>query len=163
MASYAAATVSFLILATRSCSALDCELYLAESTIPNAGLGIFSAVERNPGDVVGESDVCIPVMDLYSNHDDPFNPLLDYFWAGEAMGMKLEVESADIEALCPGLDCAVNCNMALINVGKVTPVYDRAGLHRAENAGAGAITPYHNGTTRAIRKVPVGGELFKSV
>jgi hypothetical protein len=74
---------------------------MAESTIPNAGLGIFSAIELNPGDPVGEGDVCIPIFDLANHHPDPFNPFGDYVWAGEVMGMKLEVESDDIEALCP--------------------------------------------------------------
>jgi hypothetical protein len=83
------------------CSAVECDLYMAESTIPNAGLGIFSAIELNPGDPVGEGDVCIPIFDLANHHPDPFNPFGDYVWAGEVMGMKLEVESDDIEALCP--------------------------------------------------------------
>jgi hypothetical protein len=88
------------------CSAVECDLYMAESTIPNAGLGIFSAIELNPGDPVGEGDVCIPLFDLNSHHPDPFNPFGDYVWAGEVMGMKLEIESDDIEALCPvGSDC----------------------------------------------------------
>lgn len=74
---------------------------MAESTIPNAGLGIFSTIELHPGDAVGEGDVCIPIFDLNSHHSDPFNPFGDYVWAGEVMGMKLEVSSEDIEALCP--------------------------------------------------------------
>eukprot|EP00980_Cylindrotheca_fusiformis_P003670 scaffold818_cov136-Cylindrotheca_fusiformis.AAC.36 len=161
MTSFGAVSLSFLVLATPSCSAIECNFYLAESTIPNAGVGIFSAIELNPGDAVAEPDVCIPVFDLYSHHDDPFDPFFDYVWTGDAMGMELELESEDIEALCPGIDSAVNCNLALINVGKATPIYDNAGLHRAKNPGAGAMTPYHNGTTRTIRRVPVGGELFK--
>jgi hypothetical protein len=82
------------------CSAVECELYLAESTIPNAGLGIFSAIERNPGDVFGAGDVCLPLYDPKSHHDDPFNPFEDYVWLGEDMGMKMEVES-DVTAFCP--------------------------------------------------------------
>eukprot|EP00980_Cylindrotheca_fusiformis_P003665 scaffold818_cov136-Cylindrotheca_fusiformis.AAC.31 len=151
----------FAALCLCPCVGIRCDLYLAESTIPNAGLGIFSAVELNPGDSVGDGDVCIPILDLNNHHSDPFNPFTDYVWAGEVMGMKLEVESGDTEALCPGLDCAINCNLALINVAKATPVYDDGGLHRAAHAGAGAITPYHNGTTLVTRKVPAGGELFK--
>ena len=69
--------------------------------------------------------------------------------------------SADIEAICPGLDCVINCNLALINVDKATPNYDEAGLHRAKDPAAGSITPYHNGTTVVTRRIPAGGELFK--
>lgn len=77
------------------------------------------------------------------------------------MGMTQETETDDIEAYCPGLDCAVNCHTALLNVDKMTPIYDEAGLSRGKDPGAGAITPYHNGTTKVSRDIPVGGELFK--
>lgn len=83
-----------------SCSATECELYIAESTIPKAGLGIFSAIERKPGDIVGSGDVCLPLFDPKSHHGDPFNPFEDYVWLGEDMGMKMEIES-DVTAFCP--------------------------------------------------------------
>lgn len=41
---------------------LQCGLYLAESTIPGAGLGIFTAVDKEPGETVGYGDVCIPMV-----------------------------------------------------------------------------------------------------
>ena len=81
--------------------AVGCDLYMAESTIRNAGLGIFSAIERNPGDTVGHGDICIPILDLNNYHKKVWNPFNDYVWAGEVMGMKLEIESGDREALCP--------------------------------------------------------------
>ena len=153
------------ILTYRAYSASDeCELYMAQSTIPNAGLGIFTAVERNPGEKVGEGDVCIPIIELDGHNPktkEEFNPFNDYVWAGEVMGMKMEALSLDIEALCPGLDCAINCNLALLNVAKADPNYDDAGLHRFTHPGAGANTPYHNGTAKVIRQIPPGGELFK--
>ena len=82
-------------------SAIQCDLYMAESTIPHAGLGIFSAIERNPGDSVGEGDVCIPILDVNNYHKEVWNPFHDYVWGGEIMGMKLEIESADKDAYCP--------------------------------------------------------------
>ncbi|KAL3915051.1 MAG: hypothetical protein SGARI_008277 [Bacillariaceae sp.] len=140
---------------------IECDLYIAESTIPNAGLGIFTSIERQKGDTVGEGDVCIPLIDLQWHHPDAFDPFSEYTWAGEVMGMKHEAMTGDIEALCPGLDCAINCNLALINVDKAVPNFDEAGLHRARDPAAGSITPYHNGTTVVSRKIPAGGELFK--
>lgn len=90
----------------------QCGLYLAESTIPGAGLGIYTATEKQPGDSVGRGDVCLPVMDANWHNDQKpvFNPFSDYYWAGYVMGMGREVESTDIEAYCPGLDCAINCS-----------------------------------------------------
>jgi hypothetical protein len=43
---------------------LQCDLYMAESTIPNAGLGIFTGVDRNEGDTVGDGDLCLPLIDI---------------------------------------------------------------------------------------------------
>lgn len=77
------------------------------------------------------------------------------------MGMGAETDSDDIEAFCPGLDCLVNCNPALLNVAKSTPLYDEAGLHRSRDPGAGSRTPYHNGTTYVSKVIPRGSELFK--
>ena len=100
---------------TATATTATCGLYLAESTIPGAGLGIFTGVEKWPGDAVGYGDVCIPMVDMYwhnPNNDALFNPFKDYFWQGDNMGMTYETGRADIEALCPGLDCAINCHLA---------------------------------------------------
>ena len=147
----------------RDSNATYCGMYMAESTIPGAGLGIFTAEPKEPGDTVGSGDVCIPVLDMYwhnGEHVTP-NPFKDYFWTGDSMGMGLETATDDNEALCPGLDCAVNCNLALINVEKATPIYDDGGLDRTKDPGVGAFSPYHNGTTVVTRAIPPGGELFK--
>lgn len=101
MVAAAVAVISLALLSIHRCSAIECDLYLAESTIPHAGLGIFSAIELVPGDPVGGGDVCLPIFDLSNNFPDTFNPFSDYVWAGEVMGMKLEVASEDIEAFCP--------------------------------------------------------------
>jgi hypothetical protein len=114
------------------------------------------------GDVIGNGDVCLPLLDIYWHNDHKFFfPMRDYVWDGRIMGMGLEVEDDDINAYWPGMDCAVNCNIALVNVAKASPTYDEGGLHRGHYPGAGAISPYHNGTTRVTRTIPAGGELFK--
>lgn len=95
-------------------AAIECDIYMAESTIPNAGLGIFSAIERNPGDTVGYGDICIPILDLSNYHKQVWNPFNDYVWAGEVMGMKLEIESGDKEALCPVSSQMHGCKKELI-------------------------------------------------
>jgi hypothetical protein len=139
----------------------ECGLYLAESTIPNAGLGIFTAEAKKPNDLVGSGDVCIPNIDIKYHHGDLVDPFNQYYWAGIYMGMARESHGNGVEAYCPGLECAINCNLALINTHQSNPIYDYAGLHRARDPGAGAFTPYHNGTTYVSRHIPAGGELFK--
>jgi SET domain len=187
-----------------------CTLYLAASTIPGAGLGIFTAVERHAGETIGApgGDVCIPVVDSWWNNmaksttgststsnntttssdndkdddtDESYyahvhNPFPDFFWQGQGMGMLSEAASGDVDAFCPGLDCAVNCHLGLVNVMKSIPENDagmgltnkndngermRTMIHRATHATAGSFTPYYNGTTVVSRRIPSGGELFK--
>jgi hypothetical protein len=130
-------------------------------------LGVFTTRPLQPGDAVGTpGDVCIPIVDLkwHMGRKDFFWPLSEYVWNGDAMGMDHESERRNgIKGFCPGaMDCATNCNIALINVGKSLPEYSAAGLHRKSDPGAGAMTPYLNGTTVVEENVPAGGELFKS-
>lgn len=142
----------------------ECGLYLAASTIPGAGLGIFNGPSpKKTYDAVGSGDVCLGAIDVKKHQGEHvFNPFKAYYWSGQTMGMTRESASTDIEAYCPGLDCAINCNLALINTFRSWPLYDYAKLHRSKDPGAGAITPYHNGTTVAARDIPAGAELFKS-
>jgi hypothetical protein len=155
---------------------LECGLYIAKSTIPNAGLGIFTGIQKSKGDLIGNGDKAIPLVDIHWHngdfHDDDahhaedyerfFNPLSDYVWHGIGMGMDYETENEDdITAFWPGIDAMVNCHLGLLNVLKSVPVYDEAGLHRNKHPGAGAITLYDAAPTQVIRDIPVGGELFK--
>jgi len=154
-----------------------CGLYMAESTIPGAGLGIFTGFDREVGDRVGGGDVLIPLVDVYyhllnspeydgENPDsmsDTVDPTANYVWHGPEMGMTREsaFPNTRCTAYCPGLDAAINCNLALINVDKLEPEYDDLGLHRSKDPGAGAFSPYNNSTTFATHPIPAGGELFK--
>jgi hypothetical protein len=153
---------------------MDCELYIAESTIPNAGLGIFTGVAKAKGDTIGNGDKAIPLVDLnwhagdYSDHEGLenetvpfFNPTQDYVWHGLGMGMDYETVQDDITAFWPGVDAMINCNLGLLNVIKSTPIYDEGGLHRNMHPGAGGITPYNGVPTHVIRDIPAGGEIFK--
>ena len=65
---------------TRFClSSSSCELYLAKSTIPNAGLGIFTTVPRKRNDSIGNGDVCIPILDLEWYGYDPQTQFVNPF------------------------------------------------------------------------------------
>ncbi|KAL3923533.1 MAG: hypothetical protein SGILL_001601 [Bacillariaceae sp.] len=155
---------------------LECGLYIAQSTIPNAGLGIFTGISKSEGDTIGNGDKAIPLVDFYwhngeytdeshlddEHHQPFFNPLSDYVWHGIGMGMDYETEiDEDITAFWPGIDAMINCNLGLLNVVKSTPEYDEAGLHRNSHPGAGSISAYDAAPTKIIRDIPVGGELFK--
>jgi hypothetical protein len=52
-----------------------------------------------------------PLHSITANNPQPmFNPFNAYYWSGQTMGMSRESLSTDIEAYCPGLDCAINCS-----------------------------------------------------
>jgi len=46
-------------------AAVECGLFLAPSTIPGAGLGIFTGRAKDVGDSVSHGDICIPFVDMY--------------------------------------------------------------------------------------------------
>jgi hypothetical protein len=156
----------------------QCSLYMAQSTIPGAGLGIFTGVDRQVDDVVGHGgDVLFPIVDvtyhlqtlgtdIVGNEDIMTNPTLNYIWFGPEMGMQQEtahpyVHVEYVSAFAPGLDAAINCNLALPNVEKRMPIYDTVGLHRSKDPGVGGYTPYHKCESYVTNPIPAGGELFK--
>ena len=146
---------------------LECELYLADSTVPGAGIGIFSGVAKASGDFIGNGDKAIPLVDAYWHNghlgSDFFNPTADYVWDGVSMGMRMEIfDVNDISAFWPGIDAMVNCHSGLLNLQKATPVYDEGGIHRSKHPGAGGVSPYGADESVVIRDIPVGGELFKN-
>lgn len=51
-----------------ACGDDKCGLYLAPSTIPNAGLGIFTAKPLEAGDTIGNGDIAIPLPDINWHH-----------------------------------------------------------------------------------------------
>jgi SET domain len=143
-----------------------CALYLAPSTIPGAGLGVFTAREKHRGDPIQSyGDVCIPLIDVL-RHSPEERPFAEYYWGGVSLGLREESAYHNgVDVLCPGVDCVVNCHLALDNVEKAVPQYDDGsltmGYHRTTHAGVGAFTPYYNGISHAKRYIPAGGELFK--
>ncbi|KAL7558649.1 hypothetical protein ACA910_010025 [Epithemia clementina (nom. ined.)] len=141
----------------------QCTLYIAESTIPNAGLGTFTVTPRIFGESLGAGDLCIPYLDLAWHYPKQFfyDPFADYVWMGNQMGMAREDPGSSIVAFCTGLGSIVNSHSALINARRAIPRYDPY-LKRREHPGAGAISPYQNATSTVIRAIPAGAELFKS-
>jgi hypothetical protein len=153
-----------LVLASSNDNDIECDLYIAESTIPNAGLGIFTAKARESGESVGNGDVCIPQIDLDWHHGaEDIDNFADFVWDGTVLGMESEVGPFEhVHAFCPGLDSAVNSHAALVNVNVGSPLFDQGELHRSKDPGVGAFSAYHNGTSSVKIYIPPGGELFKS-
>eukprot|EP00571_Detonula_confervacea_P007826 CAMPEP_0172326942 /NCGR_PEP_ID=MMETSP1058-20130122/58069_1 /TAXON_ID=83371 /ORGANISM="Detonula confervacea, Strain CCMP 353" /LENGTH=602 /DNA_ID=CAMNT_0013043851 /DNA_START=67 /DNA_END=1875 /DNA_ORIENTATION=- len=141
----------------------DCRLFIAESTIPNAGLGIFTGTDLQEGDAVAEPDIVVPLPDheWHASEDTDFWFLWnDYSWHPAEVGMNSDME--DGHALVIGTGCMPNCNFALINTIESKPDYDHAGLHRSKDVGISGFTGFHNQRMFTTRTVPAGGELFVS-
>jgi hypothetical protein len=148
----------------------SCGLYLAPSSIPNAGMGVFTTRPLQRGDLITPvGDVAIPIIGKFWHYggkrkSDMFWPVKDYTWNPQKKGMQSEggLEELKVEAYCPGLDALPNCHLALVNMDKTFPQHDYGGLHRSRDPGAGAFSPYHNGTSKVTSDVPAGAELFAS-
>jgi hypothetical protein len=69
-------TILVLALEVLSSTDLECELFIAPSTIPRAGYGVFSATEKKPGDTIGNGDVAFVLVDfawsIGKKHRNPF-------------------------------------------------------------------------------------------
>eukprot|EP00934_Nitzschia_sp_Nitz4_P007695 Nitzschia sp. Nitz4//scaffold67_size101165//64552//66429//NITZ4_004533-RA/size101165-processed-gene-0.44-mRNA-1//1//CDS//3329556486//7685//frame0 len=147
-----------------------CGLYLAPSTIPNAGLGVFTTRALQRGDWIDAGgDPVIPILDLewYNGweSEESRNPFQDYVWSGHALGMGSEAFELElVTAMWPGLDAAVNSHPALNNLERSIPTQDASmggTLHRISDHSVGSFTPYSGGNTYVKENIPAGGELFK--
>jgi hypothetical protein len=89
----------------------QCRLYMAPSTIPGAGLGIFTGIELKANDILhGTGDVAYPIVDLNyhlsgSGDSGVVDPMSDYIWHGPELGMYVETSDPDnhISGFAPGL------------------------------------------------------------
>mmetsp|Transcript_33249 Transcript_33249/g.80436 ORF Transcript_33249/g.80436 Transcript_33249/m.80436 type:complete len:716 (+) Transcript_33249:31-2178(+) len=148
-----------------------CLLYLAQSTIPNAGLGVFAGVPFLEGEQVGRvGDAAFPVVDqdwhnspnaggTVSKHEADYHwPLTNYDWSAPDIGMGDEAE--DVSVTVTGFGAAPNCHFRLLNVNEHAAHYDNSGLDRYTSPGAGASTPWFNRTSTAARDIEAGSELF---
>lgn len=143
----------------------SCGVYLAESTIPGAGLGMFAGKSYAKEEKVTDGDIVIPLIEIdWHNGDEDWVFLWDdYQWAAsEFVGMTQEVEGESIAGASPGIGAAINCILSLVNIEESYTKIDNAGLHRSRDAGAGAFTPYHDRLSYATENIPAGQELFIS-
>jgi hypothetical protein len=149
-----------------------CGLYLAKSTIPNAGLGFFSGVYHDVGDVLGPAEIAHQLLLRFDGRDfdhfslkilPDFNKglLNTYAWDSYMTGGSFEADHAI--SLTTGVGAASNCMGSLLNtkvlMGKSI---DSASLYSngTIGPGAGAFSAYHGVTHMAYTPIQAGGEIF---
>lgn len=147
-----------------------CRLYLAQSTIPHAGLGVFSGTDLEFGQMIGRvGDPAFPTVDhdwhnspetgSISKHEADYHwPLTNYDWNAPDIGM--DDEGEDVSVTVTGFGATPNCHFRLLNVDEHEAHYDNAGLDRYTSPGAGGVTPWFNRSSTASRDIAAGSELF---
>mmetsp|Transcript_16679 Transcript_16679/g.27657 ORF Transcript_16679/g.27657 Transcript_16679/m.27657 type:complete len:321 (-) Transcript_16679:927-1889(-) len=142
----------------------ECGVYLAPSTIPGAGLGMYAGKSFGKGDRVTYGDIIFPIVELnwHNGHETFFWLWDEYTWSYSVEeSMEFETEgTTDLSAASPGIGAALNCILSLVNLEDTFSTCDNAGLHRHNDPGAGAITPYHGRASKATRPITEGDELF---
>lgn len=130
----------------------QCGFYLAPSSIPGAGYGIYSAFSHPVGSTVGHPDI----LHVMTNR---IQSILDnYEWDAPSLGTEFEGHS--ISNVAPGFGMLINGHYALDNVELLTPHWSDAGLHRSNSPAAGSFTLAHNLTSIVYQPIPAGAELF---
>mmetsp|Transcript_50815 Transcript_50815/g.99369 ORF Transcript_50815/g.99369 Transcript_50815/m.99369 type:complete len:721 (+) Transcript_50815:121-2283(+) len=149
-----------------------CGMYLAESSIPNSGIGLYAGVPYSKDQQIASRDVAVPVIDRIFHHDGPdaddldFDErkldwiLVDYFWqAASCLPANFETYTDTVDCVVPSLGMAANSHQGLKNSGYDRSKVGSAGLSRYRDPGAGAITNYHVEFT-TNKALEAGSELF---
>lgn len=122
----------------------SCSLYLAESTIPNSGYGLFSGVDSPH--VIGQPDIAINVIDVVNANifSGLEMALSQYSWESNLVGGQFEGKAS--VALLPGVGSLSNGNPNNYNavLARGYSEIDEADLTRMFSPNAGAISHYHN-------------------
>ena len=144
----------------------ECGVYLAPSSIPGAGLGMFAGHrDYAVGETVTLGDVVIPIIER-EWHVEKLKLKKrflwdEYTWNGDVFpGMDEEVDDVDmVMGASPGVGSAANCYLTLVNVEDDFIKMSRGGIS-STSPGSGAISPYHGRSFYATELIPAGGEIF---
>lgn len=142
---------------------MECGVWLAPSTIPNAGFGMFAGKPYDEGEWIAD-EMVIPLYDmpLYNSHlrNVPFFLWELYWWDGPDV-LTTNEALVDGMGIVAGFGSAPNTILALLNIQEKYPSFQNsAGLHRAQDAGAGAFSEYGGRATVASKPLAAGDELF---
>lgn len=143
----------------------ECGVWLAPSTLPGAGLGMFAGKKFAQNQALiptGES--VIGVVDLVAHngqryYDEGSFLWHEYFWSGKIL--RLDREGLDeVQVASAGFGSAANSFLPILNVQEKNPVLQWEGLQRLRDPGAGASTQFHGRLSVARRPIAAGEELF---
>jgi hypothetical protein len=145
----------------------SCGLYLAESTIPSGGWGVFLGHDMDKDSLVQEGGAEILVADIEENrmlHHYIFNDTLprwslaDLTWEPASFSNSFEADKVSV--IAPGVGSLAVAHLGFFNV-------EQDGCHSyldvpRTNPGAGSRSPRRDCTYRLIQDLKAGSELFTS-
>jgi len=132
----------------------ECTIFLAESSIPNSGQGMYTIKDISRGSPIGEPDVEILCDDLPSNHKWLLG---NYFWSAEYVYEFFSSQEMHVFAFPIG--SLANYHTSLKNAGPDSVNFNNGNISRADSPGAGAFSD----VTRvfvATREILAGEEIF---
>lgn len=145
----------------RSLRKAKCGVYIAKSNIPNAGLGVYTAVDIPAGDVMVATSLSL--IPAFSSPEDK-EPWVgqDYVWNGfNASVYEGWPKLPSITFLAGVMGAMANCHSGInnleIDVGEWSPALDGV-----QDYGAGAFSDYVNSGFRSKYPIAAGEELFVS-
>jgi hypothetical protein len=135
-----------------------CGMYIAESSIPNAGFGMYVGTPIAKGDYVGGTgsyELIIALHDTAKNENNEG----DYYWDDSLFRFPLMDTAYPSNFLEFGV---VNSHATLWNMAPTFEGFKRnsAGLHRYNDPGTGAISMLHGISWKATEDIEAGSELF---
>lgn len=145
---------------------IKCGVYMAPSSIPGAGLGMYAGDKYyKTNDMVTLGDTVIPIFEYNWNNDggeyESSNFLWDeYTWNSHVFpGMEVEGDDPDlIMVASPGVGAAANSYLSLVNIEDSWIKIGRS--VRGDSPGTGASSIYYGREFYATRDIPPGGEIY---
>lgn len=155
-----------------------CTLYIAESSIPDSGLGTYTTVSHSKDSSLGHAEIGIVMHDLYHHYpnSDPTKDLYkNYVWDGNNVAAG-KFEASKSTVMIPGLGMIVNDYPGLTNVdqdrhhitGKFwqddddTLTVEENAHNTLDDAGRGSYASHSDVRYHAKQPIEAGDELFVS-
>ena len=142
---------------------LDCGLYMAPSSIPNAGYGLYTARPLQENETIHPLDLAIHIVDIYEQVD--YQESIDnmtlpewlihrYRWSPDGSGM---YEATDVSQIIGGIGAMPNNHPGFTNIRKVGALREQDADRSLPQAGA--FTKHKDLAFAASQDIPAGQEL----
>lgn len=135
-------------------SSHKCAMYLAESSIPNAGFGMFTGIDRDKGSFMAGPDIVHQLVDNSLQHGSYMN---DLHWSSDVSGGFYEAQY--VSSLIPGVGSIGNGFYSLLNAEAFMGA-PSTGAAEMSDIARGAYSNYMGHHFITTRPVQAGEEVF---